>query len=291
MEHRPVIDMRIRPPFLHKFFGSTPGTPEYETVRWLNGRVGSNDPDHFARVRNAHDLVREMDAAGITTGVVVARSEPKVRITNDQIAQLVAEAPNRLIGVGLVDPQHLGQADTLAEMRRAVTELGCKAINIDPGFLGRPIKADDPSLQPIYALCAELGVPAFIMSGPTTPDLDNTEPRAIARVAAAFPNLPLVVCHGCYPFVTEMIAVALMHPNVYVSPDMYTFLPGGQLYIDAANGFMAKQLVFGSAFPFKPLKQAVDGFRGLGLRDDVVDAVMYGNAAGLLKLDVPAAVN
>jgi predicted TIM-barrel fold metal-dependent hydrolase len=289
MQHRPVIDMRIRPPFLHKFFGSTPGTPEFETVRWLNARVGSNDPDHFKRVRDHHDLVREMDDAGITVGVVVARSEPKVRITNDQVAKLVAAQPDRLVGVGLADPQHLGLDAAVAEIRRAVTALGCKAINVDPGFLERPIKADDSLLHPMYQTCAELGVPVFIMSGPTTPDLADSQPRSIARVASAFPELPLVVCHGCYPFVHEMIAVALMHPNVYVSPDMYTFLPGGQLYIDAANGFMANQLVFGSAYPFKPLRQAVDGFRALGLRADVIDKVMYENAAALLKIPLPAA--
>lgn len=288
MAKKPIVDMRIRPPFLHKFFGSTPGTPEYDVVRWLNGRVGSNDPDHFTRVKNSTDLLHEMDGAGITVGVVVARSVPNVRVTNDEVAKVAAADPKRLVAVGLVDPQHLGLDAAIAEVRRAVTVLGCRAINVDPGFLERPIKADDPLLYPIYRTCQELGVPAFIMSGPTTADLSDTEPRSIARVAKAFPNLKIVACHGCYPFVQEMIAVALMHPNVYVSPDMYTFLPGGQLYIEAANGFMGEQLLFGSAYPFKPMKQAVEDFLQLGLRSDVVDNVMYKNAANLLKIDLQA---
>ncbi len=283
---KPIVDMRIRPPFLHKFFGSTPNTPEYDVVRWLNGRVGSNDPTHFARVRNSADLLAEMDAAGVSVGVVVARSVPNVRVTNDQVAELVSADRNRLIGVGLVDPQYLGLEAAIAEVRRAVTVLGCRAINVDPGFLERPIKADDALLYPIYQTCQELDVPAFIMSGPTTPSLSDTEPRSIARVAKAFPKLSIVACHGCYPFVQEMIAVALMHPNVFVSPDMYTFLPGGQLYIEAANGFMKDQLLFGSAYPFKPMKQGVDDFLQLGLRPENLDNVMYLNAAKLLKIDV-----
>lgn len=291
MSAKPVIDMRIRPPFLHKFFGSTPGTPEYEVVRWLNGRVGSNDPDHFTRVRNSADLLTEMDAAGITVGVIVARSVPNVRVTNDQVAEVANAERSRLVGIGLVDPQQLGIEAAIAEVRRAVTELGCRAINVDPGFLERPLKADDPLLYPIYQTCQELGVPAFIMSGPTSPSLSDTEPRSIARVAKAFPKLSIVACHGCYPFVQEMIAVALMHPNVFVSPDMYTFMPGGQLYIEAANGFMKDQLLFGSAYPFKPMKQGVDQFLGSGLRPDVVDNVMYLNAAKLLKIDVRAALS
>ena len=41
-----VIDMRSRPAFLHDFYGKTPGTPEYEVVKWLNGRVGSKNVEH-----------------------------------------------------------------------------------------------------------------------------------------------------------------------------------------------------------------------------------------------------
>lgn len=287
MFNLPIVDMRIRPPFLHPFFGSTPGTPEYDVVRWLNRRVGSDDPDHFTRVRNSAELLAEMDAASIAVGVVVARSVPGVRVTNDEVAAVADANRQRLVPVALVDPQQLGIDAAVAEVRRAVTQLGCRAVNVDPGFLARPLKADDALLFPIYGACQELGVPAFIMTGPTTPDLGDTEPRAIARVAKAFPALSIVACHGCYPFVQEMIAVALMHPNVFVSPDMYTFLPGGQLYIEAANGFMKDQLLFGSAYPFKPLTQAVRQFLDAGLRADVVDGVMSGNAAALLKIALP----
>jgi predicted TIM-barrel fold metal-dependent hydrolase len=291
MISRPIVDMRIRPPFLHKFFGSTPGTPEFEVVRWLNRRVGSNRPDHFAAVKDVDGLLEEMDGAGITVGVVVARSVPNVRVTNDQIAQIVRTNPSRLVGIGLVDPEFLGLDAAIMEVQRAVTVLGCKGINVDPGFLERPIKADDALLYPIYRKCQELDVPVFIMSGPTSPDLSDTEPRAIARVAKAFPKLPIVVCHGCYPFVNEMIAVAFMHENVFVSPDMYTFMPGGNLYIEAANGFMKDQLVFGTAYPFKPMKQGVEEFLRAGLRPDVMDNVMFKNAARLLKIDVRMSVS
>lgn len=282
-----IVDMRIRPPFLHKFFGSTPGTPEYDVVRWLGGRVGSNDIDHFARVKNGRDLLGEMDAANIAVGVVVARNVPNVRVTSDEVADLVDTAPSRFVGAALVDPQVAGIDAALAEIRRAVTVRGCKAVNVDPGFLETPLEADDASLYPIYTTCLELGVPVFVMSGPTTPDLAYAEPRAIARVARAFPKLKIVVCHGGYPFVQEMLAVAFMHPNVFISPDMYTFMPGGSLYIEAANGFMKDQLVFGTSYPFKPLKQGVDDFLALGLRPDVLAGVMGRNAAELLQIDLP----
>jgi hypothetical protein len=36
---RPIIDIRNRPAFLHDFYGARRGTPEFETARWLNGRM------------------------------------------------------------------------------------------------------------------------------------------------------------------------------------------------------------------------------------------------------------
>ena len=58
----------------------------------------------------------------------------------------------------------------MAEARRAVRELGLKGINLDAGFYARPLRADAEELMPLYEACQDLGVPAYVMSGPTTPD-------------------------------------------------------------------------------------------------------------------------
>ncbi|MGU3467992.1 hypothetical protein ACLBXO_24380 [Methylobacterium sp. C33D] len=72
-------------------------------------------------------------------------------------------------------------------------------------------------------------------------------------------------CHGLYPNVADMVTVAFRNANVFVSPDMDTFAPGGGLHDEAANGFMKDQFLFGASFPFCPLGQGVADFRGLGL--------------------------
>lgn len=284
---RPIIDMRSRPAFLHKFFGSTPATPEYEIVRWLNKRVGSRDVDHFSRARDAKGFVEEMDSAGISVAVMVARSVPGVRISNDDLAKVMATAPNRLFGVASVDPVELGTANAVAEATRAIKVLGHKGINIDAGFYAEPVKANDDGLMPIYEVCQALGVPAFIMSGPTTPNLNYNDPFAVDVVAKTFPKLKIVCCHGFYPRIADVITVAFRNENVFISPDMYTFAPGGQLYVEAANGFMKDQFFFGSSYPFRPMKQGVEDFQALGLSDDAYEAATYKNAQSLfgIKLD------
>jgi len=281
---RLVIDMRSRPAFLHKFFGSTPSTPEYEVVRWLNKRVGSRDVDHFCRARDANGFVAEMDSAGIAAAVMVARSVPGVRVSNDDLAEVAKAAPDRLLAIASVDPIELGVNDAVAEATRAVKQLGHKGINIDAGFYAEPLKANDERLMPLYEACQTLGVPAFVMSGPTTPNLEFNDPFAIDTVAKTFPKLKIVCCHGFYPRIADIITVAFRNENVFVSPDMYTFAPDGKLYVEAANGFMKDQFLFGSSYPFRPMKQGVEDFQSLGLTDEAYAAATYQNAQRLLGI-------
>jgi predicted TIM-barrel fold metal-dependent hydrolase len=281
---RHLIDMRLRPRWLRPFFGARPGTPEYETVRWLNRRVGSRDIDHFTRAPDLLGLIAEMDEAGIKIGLVVARSTPSVHVSNDAVAAVVADSAGRLLGVASLDPTVLGREEAIAELRRSVRELGLRGLNIDAGFCGTPLRADADILMPLYEECQRLGVPALVMSGPTTPDLALNDPFAVDVVARIFPKLPIVCCHGFYPRVADMVAVAFRNENVFVSPDMYLFSPGGRLYVEAANGFMRDQLLFGSSYPFRAMAQGVADLHAIGLSDVALEKVGSGNARRLLGL-------
>jgi len=278
-----VIDMRCRPAFLHDFFGASPGTPSYQAARWLNRRVGARDDQHFTPSLTQQGFLDEVAKAGLSRAVVVGRHTPGQHLPNDTIHRIV-HGHDSLLGIAGVDPALQGQQAAVAEAERAITTLGLAGIDIEPGF-GAPARhADDAVYYPIYETCAALRVPVFLMSGPTTPDARYNDPAPLARVAADFPQLPIVCYHGYWPRVAEIVGIAFRHENVLVVPDMYQFLPGSQLYIEAANGFMADQLLFGSSYPFRPIGQSIDDLQGLGLRPDVLDKVLYGNAARLFGL-------
>ena len=278
-----IIDMRCRPAHLHNFFGATPGSPENEMARWLNRRVGTRgDDEHYARSRSQEGFLAEVREAGLSHAVVVGRHTPAQRLPNDLIHQITHPHPE-LLGIASVDPQLQGEA-AVTEAERAIRQLGLAGINIEPGF-GVPARhPDDPVYFPIYETAVRLGVPVFLMSGPTTPDLRFNDPAQLARVAQAFPDLPLVCYHGYYPNVLALIGVAFRYANVHIVPDMYLFQPGGQFYVDAANSFLADQFLFGSSYPFRPIRQTIDDFLGLGLKPDALEKALYGNAARLLKL-------
>jgi hypothetical protein len=283
----PVVDMRSRPAFLHAFFGAKPNTPQFKVVRWLNERVGSRDIDHFIRAKDPQAFVAEMGSAGIDVAVMVARSVPDVRVSNDDLmAVAIKGGRDRLVAIASVDPVDLGRDAAVAEAKRAITQLGMKGLNLDVGFYETPLKADDERLMPLYEVCEQVGVPVFVMSGPTTPDLRFNDPYAVDSVAKAFPKLPIVCCHGFYPKVREMITVAFRNENVFVSPDMYTFCPGGGGYIEAANGFMQDQFLFGSSYPFRPMKQGLEDFKQLGLTHEAYAKATYKNANRILGLSL-----
>lgn len=281
---QPVIDMRCRPAYLHDFFGATPGSPGEATARWLNRRVGTRGDDaHFIRSRTPEGFLAEVHEGGLSHAVVVGRHTPGQHLPNDTIHQIVHVHPE-LIGIGAVDPVLQGEAAALAEVERAVRTLGLAGIDLEPGF-GVPARhPDDPVYFPVYERCAELGVPVFLMSGPTTPDLRFNDPAPLAKVAQAFPQLPIVVFHGYWPNVQQIIGVAFRYDNVHIVPDMYLFQSGTQAYVDAANSFLADQFLFGSSYPFRPIRQTIDDFLALGFKDSVIDRLLYANASRLLKI-------
>ncbi len=279
-----IIDMRCRPAFLHDFFGKTPGTPEYEVVRWLNRRVGTRGDDkHFIRSSNPEGFLAEVKEAGLSKAVIVGRHTPNQHLPNDTIHE-IANADPVFLGVGSVDPVLQGRDAALVEADRAIRILGLRGINLEPGFGTLPRHPDDPAYFPIYDLCQDLNVPVFLMSGPTTPDPRFNDPSGLAKVAQAFPRLKIAAYHGYWPNNEAAIGLAFRYENIHLIPDMYLFQVGSTLMVQAANSFMSDQLLFGSSYPFRPIRQSIEDFQLLGFSDQILERLLYGNASRLLGL-------
>ncbi|MDH1067331.1 amidohydrolase family protein, partial [Pseudomonas sp. GD03985] len=266
-----VIDLRCRPAFLHPFFGGVPGSPEHDVARWLNRRVGTRGADdHFERSLTQEGFLAEVREAGLHKAVVVGRHTPGQHLPNDRIHGIV-HGHAELLGVGSVEPALQGVEGALAEIDRAIDVLGLAGIDLEPGFAEPARHPDDALYWPIYEHLQQRGIPLFLMSGPTTPDPAYNDPGRLAAVARAFPELRIVAYHGYWPNVQQAIGVAFRYENISLVPDMYLFLPGSEGYVQAANGFLADQLLFGSSYTFRPIRQSIEDAQRLGLKDEVLE--------------------
>lgn len=80
---------------------------------------------------------------------------------NDALAALVALHPERLGTAAALPMQHIPAA--IAELKRAVGELGMRAAYIGTGF---PHGLDDPAMDPFYEALVALDVPLFLHPAP-----------------------------------------------------------------------------------------------------------------------------
>lgn len=273
-----LFDCRTRPPFRGLFDAFA---PQGDTTRmgWINRRLGgAGSPETWTR----DDLTAyfaEFEQAGTRRGLALARTMPGVSVDNADIAELCRQYPDRLSGCGVLDVT--GESADPLDTLRQVVELGLAGVTIEPGVSTWGAAVDDERLFGIYAEVERLGLPLVLMTGPFAgPDLDLTHPRRLQRVFARFPGITIVLAHGAWPWVDEVLAVALRQENLYVCPDAY--LP---FFMDRIRPFLdtpvRNQLLYGSGYPYKTMAAAAEHFWGLGLPTEVEAAIGWENAERL----------
>lgn len=276
-----IIDFRLRPPV-----GGFLDTLMYNAGERRDGftRTVGFEPSPAAQQQSMDLLLAEMDRARVAHGVVVGRLAGTLgSVSNDDVLGIMRQHGSRFIGAASIDPtSRRGACDTID---RAL-EQGFKLINIEPGAYPVPMYADDRRLYPIYAHCEDRQVPVIMMVGGTAgPDLSYSDPIRTDRVLADFPSLKVVVAHGGWPWVNEILHIAFRRPNLYLSPDMYfSRMPGWEEYVKAADGFLADRMLYASSFPFCPVQGYREWFETLPLRPGNREKVMAGNARRLLGL-------
>ncbi|NTU99987.1 MAG: amidohydrolase family protein [Methanoregulaceae archaeon] len=284
-----IIDARVRPPFksLTQVLAPEPGArPAVKRSPLVSGYERTP-----SMARKSFELfIEEMDSAGIEKGILVGRQAGHRVIDNDDIAELRDRYPDRF-PVALAG---INGADTIAgvrEIERTLGEMHFSGIAVDPGWWVPARYVDDPANEPLYRKCAELGgvlyITCSLMQGP---DISYAEPWRIQRIANAFPTLPIVVVHGAFPYTQEMIGVMIANAplgNLWVIPDFFQFIPGfpgAQEWVDAANHFLGDRILYASSYPVRPLAQSLAEFQRFSYTPEVLDQLLFRNAATLFGI-------
>lgn len=240
------------------------------------------------------DFLTMLDDGDVTKAVVYTEYYESTlgvkTASNDAVAEFVARHPERLIGLGGVDPW---KDDALAETYRLSEDLGLRGIVISP-FKQRLLPTDQ-RMSRVFAACERLGIPVFLHSGinwwvDTVYDIGH--PRYIDEVASSFPDLKIVCLHAAWPWVSDMMMIVWRHSNVYV--DISAHRPahmgigesgwGPLLYW--GNRMLADRVLFGSTWTLMGRSPAelADEVRQLPLKDDVIEKWLSGNAEKLFGI-------
>ena len=175
-----------------------------------------------SKLNGVADRLTDMDRLGVDVqalspnpGQYYYFSPPELgrelaRTINDGIAEAVASAPERLVGIGTVPLQDVGMA--IAEMHRAVRDCGMRGIEIGTNVGGRDLAAEE--FRPFFAAAEELDILLFLhplgfTQGERLSDhylnnlIGNPLESTIAishlifgGVLDAYPGLKICVAHG-----------------------------------------------------------------------------------------------
>jgi predicted TIM-barrel fold metal-dependent hydrolase len=228
--------------------------------------------------------VAAMEEADVGRGLVSAWHGPEGSlIGNDEVAEFVAQYPDRLAGVAAVDLRRPVAA--VRELRRAVRDLGFVALRVVPWLWELP--PDDRRYYPLFAECVELDVPFCTQVGHTGPLRPSETGRPIPyldRVALDFPELVIVGGHIGYPWTAEMVALATKYPNVYIDTSAYTAARYPSELVDYLRGHGRRKVLFGTNYPMITPAKALAGLDKLGLDPEASDLFLAGNAERIFRL-------
>lgn len=220
--------------------------------------------------------------------------------SNDFMADLVRRNPDHFIGYAHHDPLLPDAADRLD---RALNHQGMRGYKI----LGPKIerRLDDRAFDPLWEVAQAAEVPVLvhfgIMGGAGgIANHVNINPIVIHDVAKRFPRLPIIIPHlGC-GYVFETLNLAWACPNIFVdtsgSNQWMRWMPYetslASLFKKYRETMGAGRIVFGTDSSWFPrgftdvyLELQVREMYDNGFSEDEVDAVLYRNAAALLKLE------
>lgn len=276
IQHRPKIIDAWAQPALAQLRGKM---PEIEHLFAKSGTAGMLEEG-----ASPEALVSLMDRAGIDRLLLSAWHRPgEWVITNDEVAAIVRDFPDRFAGVAAVDLQRPLAA--IRELERAVVELGMIGLRVLPWLWKLP--PNDKLYYPLYIKCIELGIPFCTQVGHTGPMMPSEPGRPIPyldEVALTFPELVIVGGHIGYPWTDEMISLAWKYPNVYIDTSAWLprYYPAQLIHFMKTNG--RDKVLFGTNFPMLDLQKCAAGARSLDLGELALANFLAGNAERVFRL-------
>jgi hypothetical protein len=201
----------------------------------------------------------------------------------DELLAVADAHPDRFVVAGTVD-----RFQRPVRMARRVRELAAHPrfvlVRVTPLVDQHPLNGR--LYYPVYAACAEAGLPVSINVGVPGPPMRSAvqDPVLLEDVLIDFPGMVVIGAHMGHPYEQLLMTYMRKWPALHLSNSAYL-----AKYIDAdlvtfMNGSQGRgRVLFASDHPFLPMDKAVAAARALPLDAPSMDAFLGGAARDLLK--------
>jgi uncharacterized protein len=217
------------------------------------------------------EILSDMEEYGIDRTVLVpSHREIATGTGNRRVLRAAAVAAGCLTAMAAVNPWHGENA--VADLREAVA-LGAVGLKLHPALQG--FLACGSVVYPLLQEVRRLGVPVYVHTG--TPPY--AQPLQVVELARQWPDITFVLGHaGSTDLKRDALVAAKMADNLLVETSWTLPLRLKEL----VEAWGPDRVVFGSDAPESSLGIELANHRAAALSDDVVTALMGGNARRIL---------
>lgn len=244
------------------------------------------DPaDRVDRVDPVAAALAAMDRTGVAVGLVSTSSPAALAAARRHPERFALETHVGALGEPF---------DIVGSVRRIRDEhaaLATRAVSLFPVGPEPATAVDGPAAYPVYATCAELGLPVFVnagVPGPRVP-MGPQHVEAFDRVCHDFPDLTIVLRHGAEPWADLAVDLMRSWPGLHYSTSAFApkYYPAAVLDYLGADG--AHKVLYGGYFPMAlTLDRIFAEFDALAddgrVPDDRWEPFLGGNARRILGL-------
>lgn len=278
-----AIDVHVHPP-----------TREY--LEGSGGRYFANAFGVADRAEPVEALVAKFTAAGVERAVLLAWDAEThsglPATTNEFVRDLCAAHSDFFIGFGSIDPWK-GTA-ALREIGRFRSEYGFGGVKLHPPAQG--FSPADPRFFPLWDRIEQEELVVLLHAGhtgfgaglPGAGGITLSEARPmpdIEAMATNFPGIRMICAHPGFPWHDDLLALAMHNANVFIDLSGWSpkYIPAS--VIQHAKSLLQDKVLFGTDYPVITPERWMADFRALGIKEEVVDKVLYRNAARLLGVE------
>ncbi|GAA0628875.1 amidohydrolase family protein [Sporichthya brevicatena] len=227
-------------------------------------------------------LVDEMDEANVRRAILCAGYRGADNLP--WVAEAIQMHPDRFAGSLVVDPR-TGMAAVRA-IEHVVRDLGFVLIRVLA--LETQLPYDHASYFPVYAKCAELGVPITVnvgIPGPRVPGRVQ-DPISLDEVCCFFPELTVVMSHGGDPWADVCVKLMTKWENLHYMTSAYSPRRIPTPAVDYLRGRGRKRVMWASDYPILEFSRCREQIAAMDLDEQTRFDFAYGNAARMFFPDI-----